>query len=80
MRTIFTMAKCGLGQAYGVAGHSSQSVEQDSEAHSISGQYDLLMKCELGDGADFGHFVSDEIPAISGIKDTCTLIAFKAFA
>lgn len=80
MQTIFIMAKRELGHAFGVAGHSTQSVGQVFEAHSNSGQCDLLMKCDLGDGADIGHFVSDEIQAISGIEDTFTMIAFKAFA
>jgi DNA-binding Lrp family transcriptional regulator len=55
-------------------------VEQVSEIHSISGQYDLLLKCYLDDGSDVGHFVTEKIQTLPGIKDTFTLIAFKAFA
>jgi DNA-binding Lrp family transcriptional regulator len=48
--------------------------------HSISGQYDLLVKCYLPDDRDVGHFVTERIQRLPGVKDTFTLIAFKAFS
>src|SRR3546814_1869860 len=57
-----------------------QDVEQVSEVHSTSGQYDLLVKCYLEDGSDIGHFVNEQIQTLPGIKDTFTLIGFKAFS
>lgn len=80
MQTIFIMVKCELGKAYAVADKAVQSVEQISEVYSTSGQYDLLMKCYLQDGEDIGHFVTQHVQTISGVKDTFTLITFKAFA
>jgi DNA-binding Lrp family transcriptional regulator len=80
MKTIFVFAKCELGQAYKVADEAVLNVEQVSEVHSISGQYDLLIKCYLDDSADIGHFVTEKIQTLPGIKDTFTLIAFKAFS
>jgi DNA-binding Lrp family transcriptional regulator len=80
MQTIFVMVKCELGQAYRVADAAVQEVEQVSEVHSISGQYDLLMKCYLDAGADIGHFVTERVQTLPGIRDTFTLIAFKAFS
>ena len=80
MKTIFVFTKCELGQAYKVADEAVLNVEQVSEVHSISGQYDLLMKCCLGDDVDIGHFVTEHIQTLPGIKDTFTLIAFKAFS
>lgn len=79
MKTIFVMVKCELGQAYEVADAAVQDVEQVSEVHSISGQYDLLMKIYLDDTADIGRFVTGHIQTLPGVKDTFTLIAFKAF-
>lgn len=79
MQTIFVMAKCELGRAYSVADEAAQAIEQVSEVHSISGQYDLLMKCYLDDDADIGHFVTGQIQTLPGIKDTFTIIAYKAF-
>ncbi len=80
MQTIFIMVKCELGKAYDVADHAVAAVEQVSEVHSTSGQYDLLMKCYLDDEIDIGHFVTGQIQTLAGIKDTFTLITFKAFS
>ena len=73
------MVKCDLGRAYAVASEAAQATEEISEVHSISGQYDLLMKCYLADDADIGHFVTERIQTLPGVKETFTIIAFKAF-
>ena len=80
MQTIFVMVKCELGKAYLVADQAVQEIEQVSEVHSTSGQYDLLMKCYLPQDTDIGRFVTENIQTLSGVRDTFTLIAFKAFA
>ena len=80
MQTIFVMLKCDLGKSYDVASEAVESVEQVSEVHSISGQYDLLMKCYLNNEEDIGHFITEHVQLLPGVKDTFTLIAFKAFS
>jgi DNA-binding Lrp family transcriptional regulator len=80
MKTIFVMVKCDLGKAYAVADEAVQGVEQVSEVYSTSGQYDLMMKCYLSDESDIGHFVTERLQTLPGIKDTFTIIAFKAFS
>ncbi len=80
MQTIFVMVKCELGRSYDVAGEAVEKVEQVSEVHSTSGQYDLLMKCYLPQGEDIGHFVVSRLQTIPGVRDTFTLITFKAFS
>jgi DNA-binding Lrp family transcriptional regulator len=80
MKTIFVMAKCELGRAYAVADAVVATIEQVSEVFSISGQYDLLMKVYLPDTTDIGHFVTERLQTLPGIKDTFTIIAFKAFS
>ncbi len=80
MQTIFIMVKCDLGMAYSVADHAVQTVEQVSEVYSTSGEYDLLVKCYLPDEADIGHFVTENVQTLAGVKDTFTIIAFKAFS
>ncbi len=79
MQTIFVMVKCQLGQAYDVADRAVQGVPEVSEVHSISGQYDLMMKCYLSDAEDIGHFVTGKLQTLPGVKDTFTIITFKAF-
>jgi DNA-binding Lrp family transcriptional regulator len=80
MKTIFVMVKCELGKAYDVADELVSGIEQVSEVYSTSGQYDLLMKCYLPENADIGHFVTERLQTLPGIKDTFTIIAFKAFS
>ncbi len=79
MQTIFVNVKCQLGEAYAVADAAVQEVEEVSEVYSTSGQYDLLIKCYLPDGADIGHFVNERLQRLPGVADTFTTIAFKAF-
>lgn len=79
MQTIFILVKCELGQAYGVADTAVESVEEVAEVHSISGQYDLMMKCYLSQDTDIGHFVTRKLQTLPGVKDTFTIITFKAF-
>jgi DNA-binding Lrp family transcriptional regulator len=79
MRTIFVKVKCDLGRAYQVADALIENVEAISEVYSVSGNYDLMLKCYLDDEADIGHFVTERIQTLPGIKDTFTIIAFKAF-
>lgn len=80
MQTIFIMVKCDLGRAYEVADEAVQTIDEVSEVHSTSGQYDLLLKCYLADGEDIGRFVTERLQTLPGVKDTFTLIAFKAFS
>ena len=79
MQTIFVMAKCELGRAYDVADAAVRSIDQVSEVYSISGQYDLIMKFHLDDEVDIGRFVTTAVQILPGVKDTFTLITFKAF-
>jgi DNA-binding Lrp family transcriptional regulator len=80
MKTIFVMVKCELGKAYAVADEAVLQIEQVSEVYSTSGQYDLLMKCYLPETVDIGHFVTERLQTLPGVKDTFTIIAFKAFS
>ena len=80
MQTIFIQVKTELGQAYKVAEEAVESVSQVSEIHSTSGQFDLLIKCFLDNAEDIGHFVTQKIQRLPGVKDTFTMITFKAFS
>jgi len=74
------MVKCDLGKAYAVADEAVLNVEQVSEVYSTSGQFDLLMKCYLPEAVDIGRFVTERLQTLPGVKDTFTIIAFKAFS
>ncbi len=79
MKTLFVNVKCKLGAAYNVA---SKIAELDgvSEVYSISGEYDLLIKCYIPKDQDEGRFVIDQIQNVVGVQDTSTIIAFNAFS
>jgi DNA-binding Lrp family transcriptional regulator len=80
MRAIFVMIKCEMGQAYRVARDMADSVEELSEMHSISGQYDLMGKFYLASDQDIGLFVVERLQTVPGVKDTYTLQTFNAFS
>ena len=80
MKTIFIMMKCDLGKAYRVAEAAVETIEQVSEVYSVSGEHDLLMKCYLPDDMDTGHFVVEKLQNLPHVKDTFTIMAYKAFS
>lgn len=79
MRAIFVQIKCELGQAYAVAQQAADTIEELSELYSTSGQFDLLGKFYLETDQDPGRFVTERVHALSGVRDTYTLITFNAF-
>lgn len=78
MRAFFVQIKCELGRAYEVA-TAIADAEIASEIYSTAGGFDLLVKFYLDEKDDVGHFVAEKIQKIPGIRDTYTLITFKAF-
>ncbi|CAN5306003.1 Lrp/AsnC family transcriptional regulator [soil metagenome] len=78
MKAFFVQIKCDLGKAYQVA-TAIADAEIASEIYSTAGDYDLLVKFYLPEGQDIGHFVNEKVHAIPGIKDTYTIITFRAF-
>jgi DNA-binding Lrp family transcriptional regulator len=64
------------GQVYAVADEAVLNLKHVSEV-----LFDLLMKCYLPETADLGRFVTDRLlQTVPGVKDTFTIIAFKAFS
>ncbi len=78
MRAFFVQIKCELGKSYQVA-TAIADAEIASEIFSTAGEYDLLVKFYLGDEEDIGHFIAQKVQTISGIRDTFTIVTFKAF-
>jgi DNA-binding Lrp family transcriptional regulator len=78
MTPFFVQIKCELGKAYQVANALAES-EIASEIYSTAGDYDLLVKFYVDASTDIGHFVNEKVQTLPGIKDTYTIITFKAF-
>ncbi len=78
MRAFFVQIKCDLGKAYDVA-TAIADAEIASEIYSTAGGYDLLVKFYLKEDEDVGRFIADKVQPIAGIRDTYTIITFRAF-
>ncbi len=78
MKPFFVQIKCELGKAYEVATQIADS-EIASEIYSTAGGYDLLVKFYLDDREDVGHFINQKVQTIPGVKDTYTIVTFRAF-
>jgi DNA-binding Lrp family transcriptional regulator len=78
MKPFFVQIKCELGKAYEVA-TTIADAEIASEIYSTAGGYDLLVKFYLNPEQDVGRFVNEKIHTIPGVKDTYTIITFRAF-
>lgn len=78
MKAFFVQIKCELGAAYKVA-TAIADTEIASEIYSTAGDYDLLVKFYVEPDVDIGHFVNERLHVIPGIRDTHTIITFRAF-
>jgi DNA-binding Lrp family transcriptional regulator len=78
MKAFFVQIRCELGAAYKVA-TALADAEIASEIYSTAGDYDLLVKFYVEPDIDIGHFVNEKLHAIPGIRDTHTVITFRAF-
>ena len=78
MKTFFVQIKCDLGKSYEVASALADA-EIASEIYSTAGHYDLLAKFYIDDEDDVGKFVNEKVQIIPGIKDTFTVVTFRAF-
>ena len=78
MRAIFLFVKTDLGHVTEVANRVAE-LESFSEAYSISGPYDLLVKLYLDDVDKIGRLIETEVHSIPHIRETHTLLTFEAF-
>lgn len=78
MTCVFVQIRCKPGMGYKVADEITLR-EFHSELYSTSGDYDLLLKAYVPEGADVGEFINDNLLNIKGIKRTLTTLTFKAF-
>ena len=79
MKNIFVQIKCQLGRSYDVAEQLVDNLMEIEEIYSISGAFDLMIKLHLDDNEDIGRYINERVQRIDGIKDTFTIMAYKAF-
>ena len=78
MQCFFVRVKADLGRAYDVAAEMADR-EIASEIYSTSGDFDLMAKFYVEDDVDIGRFVNENVHPIQGVRDTYTILTFKAF-
>ena len=78
MKVFFVQIKCELGKAYEVA-NALADTEIASEIYSTAGDYDLLAKFYVEDDVDIGRFVNEQVHVLPDIKNTFTVVTFRAF-
>ena len=78
MRAIFVMLKVEPGCLAEVADRVTE-LESFSEAYSISGAYDLLVKLYVGTFDDLSTLVTEQIQKIPHVRETFTILTFHAF-
>ena len=78
MRAVFIMLKTDPGTLAEVADRMTELVSF-SEAFSISGEYDLLVKLYVENFDDLSQLVTDQIQKIPHIRETFTILTFHAF-
>jgi DNA-binding Lrp family transcriptional regulator len=72
------MVKCAPGRLEEVA-NAIMELDGVSEVHSVTGDHDLLVKLYAPTYEDFGDVIPDRLQRIAGIRDTITMLAFRAF-
>jgi DNA-binding Lrp family transcriptional regulator len=78
MRAVFVMLKTDIGHVTEVANQVAE-IESFSEAYSISGPYDLLVKLYVEDVDNIGRLIEKQIHPIPHIRETHTILTFEAF-
>lgn len=78
MRAIFVMIKTDPGHGTEVANRVAD-IESFSEAYSITGQYDLLVKLYIDDIDQVSRIIERDVHAIPHVRETFTILTFEAF-
>lgn len=75
---LFVQIRCKPGTTYRVAEEIALK-EIHSELFSTSGEWDLLVKLYVPEGADIGHYINERLLDVPGIERSLTTLTFKAF-
>jgi DNA-binding Lrp family transcriptional regulator len=78
MKFAFVLVKVEPGRLEEVAA-AVMEIDGVSEVHSVTGPFDLLVKLYAPGYDDFGDVIPDRLQRVPGIRDTETMLAFRAF-
>jgi DNA-binding Lrp family transcriptional regulator len=74
---LFILVKCDVGFAEQVGTAIIDEVKEVSEVHSITGNYDLLVKADLRGLESMASIVQGKLHKIEHIRETNTFLSFK---
>ncbi|MDY7082313.1 MAG: Lrp/AsnC ligand binding domain-containing protein, partial [Halobacteria archaeon] len=52
-------------------------IEEVSDVHLVTGEYDIIAQLELGDRDELPKVVAENIHGVTGVVDTVTNVAFE---
>jgi len=78
MKAAFVLVKCEQGRVAEVA-KAIIEIDGVSEVHSVTGDHDLLVKLYAESYDAFGEIIPSQIQRVAGIRETSTMLAFRAF-
>jgi DNA-binding Lrp family transcriptional regulator len=78
MKAAFVLIRCELGKIEQVA-NALMEIDGVSEVHSVTGPWDQLVKLYAPDYDAFGGLIPGQVQRVPGIRETETLLAFRAF-
>ncbi len=78
MKAAFVLVKCHLGRLEEVA-NALMEIDGVSEVHSVTGEHDLLVKLYAPSYEAFGDLIPDRLQKVDGVRETTTMLAFRAF-
>jgi DNA-binding Lrp family transcriptional regulator len=78
MKAAFVLVRCALGKVEQVA-NGIMEIDGVSEVHSITGPWDLIVKLYAPEYDSFGDVIPGQLQNVPGIRETETLLAFRAF-
>lgn len=79
MNTLFVLMKCELGQTEAVGDAIVDTIPEAQEVHSITGEYDLLVKARFDSAEGVSDFVQAKLHRLPGVKETHTFVSFQRF-
>lgn len=79
MLTAIVLLKVEHGRVNEVAERLADNREI-SEVYSVSGTYDLIAIVRVAENEELARLVTDTIARIEGIRETETMLAFRAYS
>lgn len=79
MITAFVLIDCAV-DAVPEAAAAIVEVDGVVEVYSVTGRYDLICKVRVARNEDLADVVTGGIDKVAGVKDSETIIAFRAYA